>query len=132
LKEKPYASRVAWLAIGGMILILLAVVVNPFIPFNKHILSASYVLLSTGICAYGLLLFMVIAEQLHISIQPLDVLGRNALLLYMLSCVLILGENAVLASNVSLLACAAGALAVMLLTYLTAAILDWKKIYVKL
>jgi predicted acyltransferase len=132
LKEKPYASRVAWLATTGAILIVLAVALNPFVPFNKHLVSVSYVLLSTGSCACGLLLFMVIAEQLHLSIPPLEALGRNALLLYMLSSVLILGENVVLPGNVSLVVCVAGFGAVMFLTYLTAAILDWKKIYVKL
>jgi hypothetical protein len=46
--------------------------------------------------------------------------------------VLILGENVVLPGDVSLAVCVAGFGAVLLLTYLTAAILDWKKIYVKL
>jgi hypothetical protein len=50
----------------------------------------------------------------------------------MFSCTLIVGENVVLPPGVSLLLSVAGFCAVMLLTYLTAAILDWKKIYVKL
>jgi predicted acyltransferase len=132
LKEKPYALRLAWLATAGAILIVLAVAVSPLVPLNKHLLSVSYVLLSAGSCAYGLLMFMVIAEQLRLSIQPLEAMGRNALLLYMLSSVLILGENVVLPLDVGLAACVAGFAAVMLLTYLTAAVLDWKKIYVKL
>ena len=131
-KEKPYAVHIARLAIAGAILIVLGIVVNTFIPFNKHLVSVSYVLLSTGACTYGLLLFMVIAEQWRISIQPLEAMGRNALLLYMFSCTLIVGENVVLPPGVSLLLSVAGFCAVMLLTYLTAAILDWKKIYVKL
>ncbi len=132
LKEKPYVVRVARLAIAGAILVVLGIVANNFIPFNKHLVSVSYVLLSTGSCAYGLLLFMVIAEQLRISIQPLEAMGRNALLLYMFSCTLIVGENVILPANVSLSACYAGFCAVLLVTYLTGTILDWKKIYVKL
>ena len=131
-KDKPYGVRVARLAIAGAILVVLGIAVNPFIPFNKHLVSASYVLLSAGSCAYGLLLFTVIAEQLHISIQPLEAMGRNALVMYMFSCTLIEGEKALLPADVSLLACYAGFCAVLLVTYLTATILDWKKIYIKL
>ena len=76
---------------------------------------------------------MVIAEQLRTfhSAARGDGTERLALVHVQLH-VLIVGENVVLPPDVSLLLSVAGFCAVMLLTYLTAAILDWKKIYVKL
>jgi len=132
LKGREYASRIVWLAVAGAILIAAGAALNVFIPFNKHLGSISYVLLSTGICTYGLMLLMVLSESFHLSIPPLEAMGRNALVLYMLSCVLIVVENIILPPEVSLLVCAGGFVAVMLLTYLTGAILDRRKIYVKL
>lgn len=131
-KEKASPSRIVWPAVAAAILIAAGVALNPFIPFNKHLGSISYILLSTGCCACGLMLLMVLSESFHVSLPPLEAMGRNALVLYMLSCVLIVGENILLPAEVSLLACASGFVAVLLLTYLTGAILDWKKIYVKL
>jgi predicted acyltransferase len=89
-------------------------------------------LLSTGICAWGLLFFTVISEQFHISVQPLEALGKNALVLYMLSSVLIIFVSFILPYGVSLPAALAGFLAVLLSTYLVGTVLAWKKIYIKL
>ena len=116
----------------GVILIVAAIALNPFVPFNKHLGSISYILLSTGICTCGLMLLLALSESYHVSIPPLQAMGRNALVLYMLSCVLIVVENLILSAEVSLLVCTGGFVAVLLLTYLTGAILDWKKIYVRL
>ena len=132
MKGKEYASKIIWLAVAGAILMATGAASSFFIPFSKHLGSISYVLLSTGICTYGLMLLMVLAESFHLSIPPLEAMGRNALVLYMLSCVLIVVENIILPPEVSLLVCAGGFAAVMLLTYLTGAILDRRKIYVKL
>ncbi len=132
LKGKEHAARTVWPAVVGAILIAAGAALNPFIPFNKHLGSISYILLSTGSCAAGLMFFLVLSESFHVSLPPLEAMGRNALVLYMLSCVLIVVENLILPAEVSLLACAGGFAAVLLLTYLTGAILDWKKIYVRL
>jgi predicted acyltransferase len=132
LKGKVYTSKIVWPAVAGAILIAAGAALNPFIPFNKHLGSISYILLSTGSCACGLMLLMVLSERFHLSLPPLQAMGRNALVLYMLSCVLIVVENIILPAEVSLLVCVGGFAAVLLLTYLTGAILDWKKIYVKL
>ena len=91
LKGKPYAERMVWLAATGTILLVAECLLSLWIPFRKGTLC--FVLLSTGICAYLLLLFTLLSERFQLSIQPLEALGRNALLCYMLSSVLILGER---------------------------------------
>ena len=132
LKEREYAARIIWLAAAGAIMVVAGAVLNLFIPFSKHLGSISYVLLSTGSCAYGVLLFMVISEQFHVSLPPLEAMGRNALFLFMFKSVLVLAEKSILPPNVALPACAMGFGAVMLLTYLTGAVLDRRKIYIRL
>ena len=99
LKGKPYAERMLWLASAGTILLVAECILSLWIPFRKGALC--FVLLSTGTCAYLLLLFTLLSERLQLSIQPLEALGRNALLCYMLSSILILAERAILPEDVS-------------------------------
>jgi predicted acyltransferase len=130
LKGKPYATRMLWLAAAGTILLVAEYVFTLWIPFRKGTLS--FALLTTGTSAYLLLLFTLLSERFQLSIQPLEALGRNALLCYMLSSVLILAERAILPEDVSAAAAMAGFGGVMALVYLTATILDRRKIYLKL
>ena len=130
LKGKPYGTRMLWLAAAGTILLAAELVLSLWIPFRKGALC--FVLLSTGTCAYLLLLFTLLSERFQLSIQPLEALGRNALLCYMLSSVLILAERAILPEDVSAAMAMVGFGGVMVLTYLTATILDRRKIYLKL
>ncbi len=130
LKGKPYATRMLWLAAAGTIPLAIECYLSLWIPFRKGALC--FVLLSTGTCAYLLMLFTWLSERLQLSIQPLEALGRNALLCYMLSSVLILAERAILPEDVSATMAMVGFGGVMLLTYLTATVLDRRKIYLKL
>jgi predicted acyltransferase len=130
LKGKPCATRMIWLAAAGTILLLAEYVFTLWVPFRKGTLS--FALLTAGTSAYLLLLFTLLSERLRLSIQPLEALGRNALLCYMLSSVLILAERALLAEDVSATAAMAGFGGVMALTYLAATILDRRGIYLKL
>jgi predicted acyltransferase len=129
-KGKPYIERMVWLASAGSILLVTECLLSLLIPFRKGALC--FVLLSTGICAYGLLLFTMLSERFQLSIQPLEALGRNALVCYMLSSVLILAERAILPEDVSAAMAMVGFGGVMLLTYLTATVLDRRKLYIKL
>jgi len=130
LKGKPLAQRTVWLAVAGTILIVAEIGLSLLVPYRKGALC--FVLLCSGICAYGLLLFSIVSERLLLSIQPLEALGKNALVCYMLSSVLILAERAILRDDVSTLAGMTGALSVLLLTYLAGTILDRKGLYIKL
>jgi predicted acyltransferase len=130
LKGKPYAQRTVWLAAAGTLLLVAECLLSLLIPFRKGALC--FVLLSTGLCAYSLLLFTILSERFRLSIQPLEALGRNALLCYMLSSVLILAQRAILPEDVSAAVAVAGFGGVLLLTYLTTTILDRRKIYLKL
>jgi hypothetical protein len=130
LKGKPYIERMVWLATAGTILLVAECILSALIPFCKG--SLYFVLLSTGICAYGLAMFTLLSERFRLSIQPLEALGRNALVCYMLSSVLILAERAILPEDVSAAMAMVGFGGVMLLTYLTATILDRRKLYIKL
>ena len=130
LKGKPYEKRIIWLAAAGTILIVAEIGLSLPVPYRKG--GLCFELLTTGVSACALMLFTIVSERFHLSIQPLESLGKNALVCYMLSSVLILAERAILPQEVSTLAGITGALSVLLLTYLAGTILDRKGLYIKL
>jgi hypothetical protein len=130
LKGKPYEKRIIWLAAAGTILIVTEIGLSLLIPYRKG--GLCFVLLTTGVSACALMLFTIVSERLHLSTEPLEALGKNALVCYMLSSVLILVERAILPQEVSALAGMTGAFTVLLLTYLAGTILDRKGLYFKL
>jgi predicted acyltransferase len=76
-----------WIALVGLALVLLGLALSPFFPINKKIWTSSYVLLSTGLSA---LLFAgcIIATRsaaIRRALLPLDMLGMNAILAYVVS-----------------------------------------------
>lgn len=130
--KRNYPTRIVILTLAGIVLIVAGVTVNTIIPFNKHLVTASYVLLSTGICAYAFMLFTALAEQFHFSIFPLQLPGKNALFLYMFSSVLIVGENWLLPAGAHIWVVLGGFTGVLALTWLAAWLLDIRKVYIKL
>lgn len=82
--------RAAVLASGGALLLLLSVPAATVIPVNKPLWTASYVLLSGGFAALLLALLGVACDgprprPLRIALVPFVALGRNAILVFVLS-----------------------------------------------
>ncbi len=106
-------------------------IVSVFSPISKAVVSASYVVFSIGLAIISLVVFSV-KEVIGVSVKPLSVLGRNALVLYMLSALtnllLVHSLPPDLSLNYLVLICA------LMLTVFgwLAKKLDDKKIYLKL
>lgn len=132
LKERPYVDKIVGFTLAGILLIVLGLAINVFVPFNKHLVSSSYVLLSSGICAYALMLLTALTDQFRKRIPPLEVLGKNALLMYIVSNLLILLMEYLLPTGAGLWMVLCGFGAVTILTWLAAFLLDRFKIYIRL
>ncbi len=83
--NSPTSVRV--LLVASLILITVALIWNPAFPINKKIWTSSYVLLTIGLDCLILALLVLIIEiwRLKNWTYPLEVFGRNPLVLYMLS-----------------------------------------------
>jgi len=120
------------LAFWGAALALLGVLISFILPLNRSLSSLSYVLFSAGLSTFILLLFYVFTDLLSLRISVLDAMGKNALLLFMVSSLLTLVENAVIPSTASLLCVAGGSASILLVCIFIGVILDAKRIYLKL
>ena len=80
----------AWIAIGGVVLALAGLALAPAFPINKRIWTSSYALFSTGLSALLFALCMVASRRATIDrlAAPFYVLGKNAILGYMISLLL--------------------------------------------
>ena len=76
-----------WIALAGFALVLLGLALAPFFPINKKIWTSSYVLLSTALSAFLFAGCIVATRSAAISraLLPFDMLGRNAILAYLVS-----------------------------------------------
>ncbi len=79
--------KIAVLAIAGVSLAVAGQAWNFVFPINKALWTSSYVLLTAGLAALLLaaFIYLVDVEKVHAWWQPLIVLGRNALTLYVVS-----------------------------------------------
>lgn len=116
----------------GLTLTLLGILVSFIIPFNKHLVSISYVLFTTGITIGGLLLFHALAEIKYRPIPIFGAIGRNALICYITSQLLTVGLTKLLPSKVAIFFLFTSSLIVLLICVCLAQILDTKKIYLRL
>lgn len=87
LKNKKYSqySKVKWLALAGIISIVLGMLWNYDFPFNKNLWSSSFVLLTGGISSLLLALFYYIIDVKGWQRWsfPFRVIGMNSILAYM-------------------------------------------------
>jgi predicted acyltransferase len=116
----------------GGTLTLLGISFSFIFPINRSLTSLSFILFSAGLSTLILLLFYVFTDLLSLHISILDATGKNSLLLFMISSVLILLENAVIPSTASFLQAASGSILVLVICVLVGVVLDFKKIYIKL
>lgn len=85
LKLKPTRKPIGILAIGALIYLFVGLLLSLVIPFNKHLVSISYIIFSTGIAIVGILIFHIIIEIGHQRIIIFETLGRNPLVCYITS-----------------------------------------------
>lgn len=111
---------------------LAGVILSFIIPFNKHLVSLSYVLFSAGVSALTMLLFYLLADVLKWKIPVLGIIGRNALVLYIIHHLFIFILNAVVPLDSPVLYAALGTTAVVGICIGIGVFLDWRKWYVRL
>lgn len=132
IHDKAQKTVTGVLGIQGAVLTALGIGLSFLLPFNKHLVSASYILFSTGVSALMMLLFYFLADIWKWKIPVLPVIGRNALVIYILSNLLILGLNAVIPLDASLLWVIFGTAAVTGICIGVGFFLDWRKWYIRL
>jgi len=79
-------QKLRWMSVVGLMLIVLAWIWNLSLPINKALWSSSYVLLTGGIALLvsSILYFMIEIKYWIRWSKPFDLLGRHAMLVYML------------------------------------------------
>jgi len=114
--------------LSGVVGLLMSLVV----PINKSLVSPSYILLSLGLSSLMFVVFMVIIDKFCISIPTLGVLGRNALVIFLLHYVLVKIGHLVLSGNAEFIVVIAGAVVIYLICFLLAYFLNSKNVYLKI
>jgi predicted acyltransferase len=79
---------VVWLLAGGVALVLVGQLLNGAMPINKPIWTVSYSLFMGGLASLCLGLWYWVADAAKFQLRwllPVEWMGRNAILLYMLS-----------------------------------------------
>lgn len=120
------------IAIFGLVLAVMGLAVAPFIPVSKALVSPSYVLVATGISAVVLVGFIAISDKARVSVPTLEVLGRNALLIFLVHYVLVRLGHSFLDKATGLVVVLSGAAMIYVACYSLALILDRKRIYLRL
>ena len=104
----------------------------PFFPFNKHLVSLSYILFTAGVSSALLALLVLAREKLGLKLPVVGSMGRNALVLYMLHAVIGVGTLALLGDDISAGLAWGVSFLVLGACVVVAAVLDRKKLYLKL
>jgi predicted acyltransferase len=83
----PERRRILYFALTGALLVAAGYVLNPLLPFNKRLWTSSYVLLSGGVSLLALTALLLVPAEGWPSrlLDPLRVLGANAILAFVLS-----------------------------------------------
>lgn len=87
LRAKSAVAGVRWLAIVGLVALLVALALSSFWPINKALWTGSYALLAAGLLIWllALLVYLVDIKRVTKLTEPLRVYGTNPLFIYMLS-----------------------------------------------
>jgi hypothetical protein len=103
-----------------------------FFPVSKHLLSLSYILLGGAVSSALLALLVVWREYLGWPLPLVGGLGRNPLLLYMLHAVLGVAVHALRPDGVAAWEAWSTSIVVLAVCVAVAAILDRRKIFIRL
>jgi predicted acyltransferase len=132
IRDAPARTRLAASAVMAAVLCAGGVIASFFFPFNKHLLSLSYILFACGIASALLALLVVWRETLRLRVPLVGSLGRNALFLYMLHAVLSVVVHALFVDAAAAWIAWTTSILVLALCAAVAGLFDWRKIYIKL
>jgi len=125
-------QRLAALGVAAVVLAGLGAAALFLGPVSKHALSASWILVTSGISAALLALLVAWREALSLPVPLLGSLGRNPLLLYGVHAVLGLAAAAIVGANAAAPASWSAAVLVLVLCAVLSVVLDRRRIYLKL
>jgi predicted acyltransferase len=133
ITKSPHKKR----AIQLMIVALAAAALvglssNPSYEINKPLISFSYILLSYSLAVFALLIFYLVENYSRVKLWPLKPIGRNPLLMYILSGILGLLAQRILAPDTLIINIVFSTLAIYLICYLTAWYLGKKNLIIKI
>ena len=124
-------TRSGKLAIFGLILCLAGFINLKTVPISKMEVNSSYCLVSTGLSAVAFNAFFIFNDKFRLGIPALNVLGKNALFIYVIHYILIQIVHRLIPSNADLLLVTSGAVAISAFCYGLAWYMDFKKLYLR-
>lgn len=128
MKEKVIQKKMFFPLAAGIILLGLGFLLSYFIPFNKHKVSLSYVIFTTGLSLIIFLFSFILIDVWKIKVPVFIILGKNPLIIYMVSGILTLGLNTVTPLNASLTILLVESFIILMINYAIASFLARSKI----
>jgi len=120
------------LLLTGIILTLVGFAESRFIPLNKHLVSSSYILFSTGLATVLFSIFYILVEIHKFHVDILNVLGKNSLIIFMFSNTISTILNAKLPSSLPIIYPILVTIGLLIGSIIIAKILARYEIYIKL
>lgn len=86
-KDREDAVKVSWLFVYGFIMVILALIWDPFFPINKSLWTSSFVLYTGGLATMALSAsyWLIDVQQHQRYLAPFVAFGRNAITAFVLS-----------------------------------------------
>jgi len=101
MSSQTNKQKLRWLTVGGLMLTFLGWILGFALPINKALWSSSYVLLTGGIALiiFSILYFLIEMKRWIRWSKPFDLLGRHAMLVYMLHVLLLKIQGIIVMHN---------------------------------
>jgi len=124
MKEKRWPKKMIAILAAGLALVSLGLILSRFIPFNKHRVSLSYIVFTSGLSLIIFLFSFILMDIWKLKIAVFTSLGKNPLIIYMLSGILTLGLKTITPEAASFTLLLAESLVVLMVNYAVATLLD--------
>lgn len=115
-----------------LLLLIISWFLNLWIPFNKHLVSLSYLVFGGAVACLGFVIFLEIADKWSKPLTVFSSLGKNPLVCYILSQLLIFLVSKLLPSNTKVLWLLSIGLTIVVICISLAYFLDTKRAYIRL
>lgn len=132
LKPNNNKTSMKNLFLYGLSFSSLGIIWQWMIPISKIEVNMTYILVSTGISCLTFIFFFFIYEILKVKVSILQILGKNALIIYLVHYILVSLSHIIIRCNAGLILIICGACVIYFLCLLLAWFLDWKNLYIKL
>jgi len=117
---------------AGIVFTLAGFLIAFIVPFNKHLVTSSYTLLSLGLSSLLFLILYRIMDIRRVRIGILESFGKNPLTLYITGSVLVVLQEMIIPRTASAVFPIIGTFLILLICIALAEVLAAKKIYIKL